>query len=92
MKTTVQARLDEETQTTLNRVARQLGWSASKVVREGIHLVEQRHAVPKIHKLIGVGMFDGGPSDLSTNKKYLEDFGLKSMGRAGKTAARKNAK
>jgi hypothetical protein len=92
MKTTVQARLDEETQTTLNRVARQLGWSASKVVREGIHLVEQRHAAPKVRKLIGIGMYGGGPSDLSTNKKYLEDFGLKSMGRAEKAKARKNAK
>ena len=90
MKTTVQARLDEETQTTLNRVARQLGWSASKVVREGIHLVEQRHAQPKLRKLIGIGMYDGGPSDLSTNKKYLEGFGQKSMGRVRNTRSRKN--
>ncbi len=92
MKTTVQARLDHETQTALNRVARQLGWSASQVVREGIHLVEQRHAEPKLRKLIGIGMYDGGPSDLSTNKKYLEDFGLNSMGRGRITKSRKSVK
>ena len=27
------------------------------------------------------GTVSGGPPDLSTNKKYLADFGLKSMGR-----------
>ncbi|MBI5769456.1 MAG: hypothetical protein HZA93_16900 [Verrucomicrobia bacterium] len=28
-----------------------------------------------------MGSVKGGPPDLSTNKKYLEDFGRKSMGR-----------
>jgi hypothetical protein len=35
-------------------------------------------------KLVGVGMFDSGISDLGSNKKYLEGFGQKSMGRRDK--------
>ena len=78
----VQARLDEETQAALDRVVRQQGWSTSEVVREGIRLVEKHHAPPPRRKLIGIGRYDSGVSDLSTNKKYMEDFGRKSMGRA----------
>jgi hypothetical protein len=37
-------------------------------------------------------MFGGGPSDLSTNKKYLKDLGLKSMGRARKKPVRGKVK
>ena len=88
MKATVQARLDKETQAALDRLVKRHGWSTSKVVREGIHLVEQRQAAATRPKLIGVGMFEGGPKDLSTNKKYLQDLGLKSMGRGRKGIAR----
>jgi hypothetical protein len=31
---------------------------------------------------VGVGMFDSGIADLATNKKHLEGFGQKSIGRA----------
>ncbi len=82
MKATVQARLDKETQAALERLVKRHGWSTSRVVREGIHLVEKHHAPPPIRKLIGIGKYDSGVSDLSTNKKYMEDFGKRSMGRA----------
>jgi Ribbon-helix-helix protein, copG family len=81
MKSSVQARLDAETQETLDKLVLQLGWSTSEVVREGIRLVHQRHAVAPRRKLIGVGEFDSGIPDLATNKKYMEDFGVKSMGK-----------
>jgi hypothetical protein len=80
MKASVQARLDEETQAALERLVRRHGWSVSKVVREGIRLVEERQAPATRRKLIGIGMFDSGVPDLATNKKYMEDFGRKSMG------------
>jgi hypothetical protein len=82
----VQARLDEETQATLERLVNRRGWSVSRVVREGIHLVEQREGATARPRLIGIGMFEGGPADLSTNKKYLKDLGQKSMGRRKKPA------
>jgi hypothetical protein len=81
MKTSVQARLDEETREALDRLVRRLGWSPSKVVREGIRLVDKQHTKPLRRKLIGVGMFDSGIPDLATNKKYMEDFGQKSLGK-----------
>jgi hypothetical protein len=37
-------------------------------------------------------MYDSGASDLATNKKYMEDFGEKSMGRAGRKTVRAAAK
>jgi len=80
MKTSVQARLDPESQAALDGLVRRLGWSPSKVVREGIRLVDKQHAKPVRRKLIGVGEFDSGITDLATNKKHLEDLGVKSMG------------
>lgn len=74
--TTVQARLDEETHAALLRLARQRGWSASKVVRESIRLMDTQQRPKDRPKLIGVGMFASGVTDLATNPKYMEDFGL----------------
>ncbi len=86
MKASVQARLDEETQAALDRLVRRHGWSPSEVVREGIRLVEKHHAPPR-RKLIGIGRYDSGVSDLATNKKYMVDFGQKSMGRGWRKPA-----
>jgi Arc/MetJ-type ribon-helix-helix transcriptional regulator len=92
MAITVQARLDDETQAALDRLVRRQGWSTSDVVREGIRLVEQHHAPPSRRKLIGIGKYDSGISDLATNKKYMEDFGVKSMGKGWKKPAPDSAK
>lgn len=75
----VQARLDEETQAALDRLVRGKGWSASKVVREGIHLLASREKVAKPIKIIGLGMFDSGIPDLGSNKKHLAGLGLSSL-------------
>jgi hypothetical protein len=77
MKDTVQARLDEESATALRRLTRQLGWSPSRVVREGLRLMARQHGVGqrRKRKIIGLGQFEGGPPDLATSKKYLDDLG-----------------
>jgi len=81
MKTSVQARLDEETQSALDRLARANGWTASRVIRESILFMDENRSTKPRRKMIGIGEFDSGLDDLATNKKYLEDFGVKSMGK-----------
>ena len=75
MGTTVQARLDDEIQADLESLAKRLRLSQSEVVREGIRLMKQKHEPRPTRKLIGVGMFSSGLTDLSTNPKYMEGFG-----------------
>jgi len=76
MKTTVQARLDEESEATLKQLTRRLGWSPSQVVREGLRLMAKHHGVArKKQKFIGLGEFDSGIPDLGSNKKHLEGYG-----------------
>ena len=75
MKTSVQARLDPESQAALDGLVRRLGWSPSEVVREGIRLVDKQHAKPARRKVIGLGEFDSGITDLGSNKAHLEGYG-----------------
>lgn len=77
MKSSVQARLDDESQAALKQLTRQLGWSPSRVVREGLRLMAQHHGVGqrKKRKFIGIGQFDSGIPDLGSNKKHLEGYG-----------------
>lgn len=76
MKATVQARLDSESQAALDHLVRRLGWSPSRVVREGLRLMVRHYgSPPPKKKIIGMGEFDAGPPDLATNKKYMEGFG-----------------
>jgi hypothetical protein len=75
MKTSVQARLDEESQAALDGLVRRLGWTPSQVVREGIRLVDKQHAKPVRRKVIGMGEFDSGITDLGSNKAHLEGYG-----------------
>lgn len=75
MKAVVQARLDKDSQVALQKLMRRLGWSSSEVVREGLQLLARHYDLSPRKKIIGLGEFDAGPSDLATNKKYMEDFG-----------------
>ena len=75
MKASIQARLDPETQVILDRLTKRLGWSSSRVVREGLRLLAKDHKLSTGTKIIGLGEFDAGPADLSTNKKYMEGYG-----------------
>ena len=77
MKATVQARLVEESQAALRQLTRQLGWSPSRVVREGLRLMVAQHGLElkRKRKIIGLGQVQGGPPNLATNRKYLDDLG-----------------
>lgn len=75
MGQTVQARLDRESRKKLDRLMRRLGWSPSKVVREGIRLLAACQANEAPKRIIGLGRFASGVSDLGSNKARLKGFG-----------------
>jgi hypothetical protein len=75
MKTTVQARLDRRSQITLEHLVRHLGWSTSRVVREGLQLLAVYYGRPAPNRVQGVGRFASGLTDLGSNKKRLSGFG-----------------
>jgi hypothetical protein len=75
MRSTIQARLDETSQRTLSQLIKQLGWSPSRVVREGLQLLAACHLGNGRRKIIGQGKFASGIRDLGSNKEHLRDFG-----------------
>ncbi|MGB8261984.1 MAG: CopG family transcriptional regulator [Terracidiphilus sp.] len=75
MPVTVQARLDDETSAILKRLARTKGWTSSRIVREGIHLLAREQNGSAASRMVGIGIFASGVSDMGSNKKYLEGFG-----------------
>jgi hypothetical protein len=54
---------------------RELGWTPSQVVREGLRVLEASRLRRKRPGIIGLGKFESGVSDLGSNKKHLRDFG-----------------
>jgi hypothetical protein len=78
MKANVQARLDRRSQVALERLVRRLGWSPSRVVREGVHLLAACYGGYSTNRVIGVGRFASGLPDLGSNKKHLRGFGRRS--------------
>jgi len=75
MKSNVQARLDRSAQLALTELVRRLGWSPSRVVREGLRLLAACYGKPSTKKVIGIGRFASGAPDLASNKKHLQGFG-----------------
>lgn len=75
MNTTVQARLDRRSHAALERLTKRLGWSPSKVVREGVRLLDACYGRPRPRKIVGMGRFDSGIFDLGSNKKHLKGYG-----------------
>jgi hypothetical protein len=75
MAAIVQARLDRETETALRNLAGRLGWSSSKIVREGIHLLDACHPAAQRPRIVGLGKFASGIRDLGSNKRHLAGFG-----------------
>jgi hypothetical protein len=74
MKATLQARLSVEEQRSLARLVDRLGWSPSRIVREGLRLVSAAHG-PAGQRIAGLGRFASGIPDLGSNKKHLKGFG-----------------
>jgi hypothetical protein len=75
MKAVVQARLDPEARRALDGLVRRLGWSPSRVVRESLRLMRRLHGPAPHKRVIGVGEFASGLSDLGSNKRRLQGFG-----------------
>jgi hypothetical protein len=78
MITTLEARLDRRSQVLLDRLVRCTGWSASRVVREGVKLLTARYRLSPTKQVIGLGRFASGLSDQGSNKKHLKSIGRQS--------------
>ena len=75
MATSIQARLDKETEQTLTRLVRRLGWTPSRVVREGLRLLAVFYVPKGGRRIVGQGKFPSGAGDLASNKAHLRGFG-----------------
>jgi hypothetical protein len=75
MRSAIQARLDDRSRKRLAALVRELGWTPSQVVREGLRILEASHLRRKKRSVIGLGKFRSGVSDLGSNKKHLREFG-----------------
>jgi hypothetical protein len=75
MASTIQARLDAESQRALDQLVKHLGWSPSRAVREGLRLVAACQLGNGGRAVVGMGKFESGVSDLGSNKSHLKDFG-----------------
>ncbi len=75
MESKIQARLDRRSQIALERLVRRTGWSPSRVVREGVHLLAACYGAPPAKRVIGVGRFESGIPDLASNREHLKGFG-----------------
>jgi hypothetical protein len=75
MRSAIQARLDDRSRKRLTALVRELGWTPSQVVREGLRILEATRLCRKKHGVIGLGRFRTGISDLGSNKKHLRNFG-----------------
>ena len=70
----IQARLDDRSRKRLELLVRELGWTPSRIVREGLRVLEVSYLRRKKQGIIGLGKFRSGISDLGSNKKHLRDF------------------
>ena len=61
--------------TPLARLAFQLVWAPSKIVREVLRLLATFHASVGQPRITGLGRFSSGLPNLGSNKKHLRDFG-----------------
>lgn len=79
MKSYVHARLAPDERARLDELKRITGESETALVKKGLRLVHEHEvrARQSVLDLAGtlVGKYRGGPVDLSTNKKHLDDFG-----------------
>jgi len=75
MRAAIQARLDGRSRKRLATLVHELGWSPSRVVREGLRVLEASQLRKKKRAIIGLGKFASGVPDLGSNKKHLRGFG-----------------
>ena len=86
MKKYVHARLAPGERALLEELKRATGETESALVKKGLSLIHERERRTRQSALdlAGrfVGKYRGGPRDLSTNKKHLDDFGRESSRRS----------
>lgn len=75
MRYAIQARLDDRSRKRLAVLVRELGWTPSQVVREGLRILEASYLRRKKRGVIGLGKFRSGLPDLGSHKKHLRNFG-----------------
>jgi hypothetical protein len=75
MSRIVQARLDEDTESMLAKLEKQLECSSSEIVRRGIKALAAMMPPTKKRKFRGIGKYDSGLPDLASNPKHMEGFG-----------------
>jgi len=78
MKQYVHARLGRDERRLLDELKKATGQSESALVKEGLRLVHERtRGGQSVLETAGrlVGRYRGGPADLSTNRRHLDDFG-----------------
>lgn len=75
MRSAIQARLDQQSKRRLALLVRELGWTPSQVVREGLRVLAASRIRRKKRPIIGLGKFRSGVADLGSNKRHLADFG-----------------
>jgi hypothetical protein len=76
MPKVVQARLDDETRKILDRLRRRTGLTESELLRRGIRaLASLPGSGGGERRIVGVGRFASGISDLGSNKAHLDGFG-----------------
>jgi hypothetical protein len=67
--------LDSGTRRTVGQLVSQLGWTPSRVVREGLRLLAASHPVGDRPRIVGMGKFSSGVPDRGSSKKHLKGFG-----------------
>src|ERR1700687_5285667 len=78
MRFAIQARLDGRSRKRLAVLVRELGWTPSRVVREGLRVLEASYLRRKKPGIIGLGKFKSGVPELGTSNKHLRSFGRRS--------------
>lgn len=75
MSRIIHARIDPETEKLLAELQIRLGWSDSRIVREGIKALGVINGAKAKRKIAGVGRFRSGVPDLGSNEEHLKGFG-----------------
>jgi hypothetical protein len=75
MASVIHARLDADSDSLRAELQKQLGWTDSQIVREGIKSLSALVRTGGKRKIIGLGKFASGIRDLGSNKKHLKGFG-----------------
>ncbi len=75
--TIVHARLDRETGLVLKRLRRTTGLRDSALIRRALRALDAEVAAPSAPRIVGVGRFESGLSDLGSNPEHLRGFGRK---------------